>query len=84
MSALTLLAIAAVTLAIIVYQGYVTTGVLKGSSATGAQKAFQTILVWALPAVGVAIVHAFLVSDTEIPVKRDDQFIPNPGSDGAG
>ena len=84
MSTSALVAIAAVAIAIIVYQGYVTIRVLKSSATTVTQKVLQAVLVWLLPAVGAAIVHAFLVSDNELPVKRDEEFIPNPGNDGAG
>jgi len=79
-----LLAIAALAIVVTIYQGYVTARVLRSRSATGVQKALQTALVWVLPALGAALVHAFLISDTEIPAKRDEQFIPNPGNDGAG
>ena len=48
------------------------------------QKAFQIVLVWLLPVLGAAIVHAFLGSEAVIPAERDEQFIPNPDNDGAG
>jgi hypothetical protein len=80
----TLTGLIALIAVVLIYQGYVTLTVRANSSCTLPQKSLQLVLVWLLPGVGAAIVHAFLLSDNEIPVRPDERFIPNPHGDGDG
>jgi hypothetical protein len=84
MSALTLVIAVFAVLTGAVYQGYITRRISRNTNATTKQKVLQVILVWILPVLGAAVVHVFLISDSEIPVRRDENFVPNPGNDGAG
>ena len=81
MSTPTLAAIGVFFVALLLYQAHVTSRVVKSNSLTRAQKALQTVFVWVVPFVGAATVHAFLASDTEIPLPRDKDFVPHYGND---
>jgi hypothetical protein len=78
----TIAALVALIVAVLVYQGYVTAKVMANTRCTALQKRMQLAVVWLLPGVGAAVVHAFLVSDNEIPVRADERFITNTSGDG--
>ena len=83
MSALTVVLVVVGVGTIVAYQGCITSRVLRNTGATTKHKVFQVVLLWLLPLVGAGIVHAFLISDKEIPKRQDENFIPSPG-DGVG
>ena len=83
MSALAIVLVGVGVAMILAYHCYITSRVLRNASATTQQKASQIVLLWLLPLVGAGIVHAFLISDREIPKRKDENFIPSPG-DGVG
>ena len=52
--------IAALAVACLAYQAYVTMRVVTYPNSTGFQQVLQIGLVWFLPVVGALIVHAFI------------------------
>ena len=76
------LGLAAAAVAVLIYQGYVTLRVRARDSYSEKQKVLQTVLIWLLPVLGAAVVHAFIASDNEIPVQPDERFTPEVGHDG--
>jgi cytochrome bd-type quinol oxidase subunit 2 len=82
MTPLAIIGLAVAAVAALVYQSYVTIRVRAQESYSARQKALQIALVWFLPVLGAAVVHAFFTSDSEIPVRPDERFIPEVGHDG--
>lgn len=64
------------------YQVYITRRITQYSTCTSQQKALQTTLVWLLPLIGAAVVHAFFKLDAAQPRPRDSAFTPEVGHDG--
>jgi hypothetical protein len=69
-----------------IYQLYVTSRISSAAQYSRMQKFVQVTLVWLIPLIGAITCHAFLVSDTKPPRKRDGAFISDGGDSphGAG
>lgn len=63
---------------LILYQAYVTYRVTINPGLSRSQKLVQMVLIWVLPFLGAAIVHAMLRTDREIPISEDSDVTPQP------
>ncbi len=68
--------LAAVLIAVALYQLYVTVRVFMSNSYSTAQKFAQLALIWLLPFLGAVVCHAFLGADEHSSEKHEDGFIP--------
>jgi hypothetical protein len=82
MRLLAVLGLAVAVLGLLAYQGYITMRVRAQPNYSRKQKVLQMALIWLVPVVGAAVVHAFFASDSEIPVRPDERFVPEVGHDG--
>jgi hypothetical protein len=82
MRPLAILGLAVAVIVVLAYQGYVTIRVRGQDNYSTKQKVLQIALIWLLPVVGAAVVQAFSASDSEIPVRPDERFVPEVGHDG--
>ena len=74
--------LAAAAFFMVAYQALITRRVFKYPDSTFSQKAMQTALIWLVPLVGAAVVHAFFRLDASQPRPRDPAFTPEVGHDG--
>ena len=63
---------------VLLYQTYVTCRVTKHLGLSRIQQLIQTLMIWVLPFLGAAIVHAMLRTDREIPISEDRDFTSQP------
>ena len=76
--------LAAVLIAVGLYQLYVTVRVFASSSYSMAQRFAQLSLIWLLPLLGAIACHIFLGSDEHSSTKREDGFISDGGNSPTG
>jgi hypothetical protein len=82
MSSTTWLVLLVATVVSLIYQLYITRRVHEYPSFTHRQKVLQIALIWLLPLIGAAVVHAFFKQDASPPRPRDTAFTPEVGHDG--
>jgi hypothetical protein len=58
--------IAALAVACLAYQAYVTMRVTANPNSTGVQQVLQIALIWFLPVVGALLVHGFLARRSRV------------------
>ena len=72
----------AVCALLLLYQAYITYRVTMHLGLSRTQKLTQSLMIWLLPFLGAAVVHAMLRTDREIPISDDKDFVPQPPNDG--
>ncbi|HEX7887817.1 MAG TPA: hypothetical protein VF522_00540 [Ramlibacter sp.] len=68
-----------ILVALIAYQVYATARVLSAREYSRAQKLVQSIIIWAIPALGALFCHIFLMMDRAGARPRDNRLVPDAG-----
>jgi hypothetical protein len=73
----------AITL-VVLYQAFVSIRIAWYRGYTWKQKALQLVLIWLVPFLGAAVLHAFLSADLSSAKKLDTRFFTDGGNNPPG